>query len=58
MIGVGVATTSSVPGPSLADGTAPLVNNLFRIDPNITADVGGIFQKKKKSIAAFFGKKK
>ncbi|MGB7731609.1 MAG: AsmA family protein [Candidatus Acidiferrum sp.] len=27
-------------------------------DPNITADVGGIFQKKKKSIAAFFGKKK
>jgi AsmA protein len=27
-------------------------------DPNITADVGGIFQKKKKSIAAFFDKKK
>ncbi len=27
-------------------------------DPNITADVGGIFQKKKKLIAAFFGKKK
>jgi AsmA protein len=27
-------------------------------DPNITADVGGIFQKKKKSIAAIFGKKK
>ena len=27
-------------------------------DPNITADVGGIFQKKKKSIAAFFEKKK
>ena len=27
-------------------------------DPNITADVGGIVQKKKKSIAAFFDKKK
>ncbi len=27
-------------------------------DPNITADVGGIVQKKKKSIAALFGKKK
>jgi hypothetical protein len=27
-------------------------------DPSITADVGGIFQKKKKSIAAFFDKKK
>jgi AsmA protein len=27
-------------------------------DPNITADLGGIFQKKKKSLAAFFGKKK
>jgi AsmA protein len=27
-------------------------------DPNITADVGGIFQEKKKLIAAFFGKKK
>jgi AsmA protein len=27
-------------------------------DPNITADVRGILQKKKKSISAFFGKKK
>ena len=27
-------------------------------DPSITADVGGIFQKKRKSIAAFFDKKK
>ena len=27
-------------------------------DPNITADVGGIVQKKKESIAALFGKKK
>lgn len=27
-------------------------------DPYITADVGGIFEKKKKSIAALFGKKK
>lgn len=27
-------------------------------DPSITADVGGIFQKKKKSMAAFFEKKK
>jgi len=27
-------------------------------EPSITADVGGIFQKKKKSIAAFFDKKK
>jgi hypothetical protein len=27
-------------------------------DPSITADVGGIFQKKKKSIATFFDKKK
>jgi AsmA protein len=27
-------------------------------DPKITADVGGIFQRKKKSIAAFFDKKK
>jgi AsmA protein len=27
-------------------------------DPNITADVGGIVEKKKKSIAALFGKKK
>ena len=27
------------------------------VDPNITADVGGIFQKKAKSLAAIFGKK-
>ena len=58
-VGVGVLTKLNGSGGTSKKSTGvPLRVIGTPEDPSITADVGGIFQKKKKSIAAFFDKKK
>jgi AsmA protein len=58
-VGAGLLTKLNSSGETPKNTTGvPLLVIGTPGDPNITADVGGIFQKKKKSIAAFFDKKK
>ena len=58
-VGVGLVTKLNGSGETSKKTTGvPLRIIGTPEDPSITADVGGIFQKKKKSIAAFFDKKK
>jgi AsmA protein len=58
-VGVGLLTKLNGSGETSKNATGvPLRVIGTPEDPNITADVGGIVQKKKKSIASFFGKKK
>ncbi len=55
-LGVGLLTTLN--GGSSGKSGVPMRVTGTADDPNITADVDGIFQKKAKSIASIFGKKK
>lgn len=55
-LGVGLLTTLN--GGSSGKSGVPMRVTGTADDPNITADVAGIFQKKAKSIASIFGKKK
>jgi hypothetical protein len=58
-VGAGLLTKLNGPGETSKKTTGvPLQIIGTPEDPNITADVGGILQKKKKSIAAFLDKKK
>ena len=58
-VGVGLLTKLNGSGETSKNTTGvPLRVIGTPENPNITADVGGIVQKKKKSIAALFGKKK